>query len=71
MRDYAVSVGYECTVDAYGVSEVVKHADADCVLLGPQIAYQLNKIKAQLPNMPVAAMETRAHGMLDGTKVIK
>lgn len=28
---------------------VAKHADADCVLVGPQIAYQRNKIMAQLP----------------------
>lgn len=71
MRDYAASVGYECTVDAYGVSEVAKHADADCILVGPQIAYQLNRVKEQVPTVPVTAVDTRAYGMLDGAKVIK
>ncbi len=71
MRDHAASIGYECTIDAYGVAEVAKHADADCILVGPQIAYQLNKIKEQVPTVPVAAVDTRAYGMLDGEKVIK
>ena len=71
MRDYAASVGYECTVDAYGVAEVAKHADADCILVGPQIAYQLKRIKELVPNVPVEAVEPRFYGMLDGEKVIK
>lgn len=71
MREYAASVGYECTVDAYGVAEVAQHADADCILVGPQIAYQLNNIKKQLPNVPAEAVITQAYGMLDGARVIK
>ena len=71
MRDYAASIGYECTVDAYGVAEVAKHADADCILVGPQIAYQLNNIKNQVPGVPVEAVITQAYGMLDGARVIK
>ena len=71
MRDYAAKVGFECTVDAYGVAEVAKHADADCILVGPQIAYQLKRIKELVPNVPVEAVEPRFYGMLDGEKVIK
>lgn len=71
MRDYAAKVGYECTVDAYGVAEVAQHTDADCILLGPQIAYQLRMVREQVPSVPVAAVDTRAYGMLDGEKVIK
>ena len=71
MRDYAAKVGYECTVDAYGVAEVAQHADADCILVGPQISYQLKRIKEQVPTVPVEAVDTRAYGMLDGEKVFK
>lgn len=72
MRDHAASIGYECTVDAYGVADVKTHAaDADCVLVGPQIAYQLNRVKEQLPGIPVEAINTQAYGMMDGAKVIR
>lgn len=71
MRKYAESIGFECSINAYPVSEAVKKAaDADCILLGPQIAFQLNTVKAKLPNVPAAAIDMRAYGMQDSAAVI-
>lgn len=71
MRDYAQEIGFECTISASPVSEVAKvGADADCILLGPQISYQLNSVKKLLPEKPIAGIDMQAYGMMDGKKVI-
>ena len=36
------------------------------VLLGPQIRFQKNKIAAQIPNVPVDAIDMRMYGRMDG-----
>ncbi|MBQ1472917.1 MAG: PTS sugar transporter subunit IIB, partial [Lachnospiraceae bacterium] len=44
MQEAAATEGYECTIEAYSVSEVdeVKKV-ADVILLGPQVRFQLKK----------------------------
>lgn len=63
MREAAKADGYECSIDAFSASEA---ADADVVLLGPQIRFQKNKIAAQIPNVPVDAIDMRMYGRMDG-----
>lgn len=71
MVEYAKSVGYECTVNAYSISEAAKEgADADIVLLGPQVRFQLANIQAQV-SCPVETIDTVAYGMMDGKKVME
>ena len=71
MRDYAKSVDYECEVNAYPVAEAAEVGkEADCILLGPQISYQLDAVKKLLPDKPVEGIDMRAYGMMDGAKVI-
>ena len=70
MRQAAAAEGYECTVDAYPMSDVRKiPSDTDIVLLAPQIRFQASKIKEQV-SCPVAAMEMSAYGLMDGAKMI-
>ena len=58
MQEAAKADGYECSIDAFSASEAAtKAADADVVLLGPQIRFQKNKIAAQIPNVPVDAID--------------
>lgn len=72
MKDYASTANFECTINAYPVAEAVNVAsDADCVLLGPQISYQLGDVKKKLSNIPVASIDMRAYGMMDGKAVIE
>ena len=47
-----------------------KAADADVVLLGPQVSFNLGKVKEQLPGKPVDAIEMRMYGRLDGKGVL-
>lgn len=72
MQEYANSIGYECDVKAYPVSEVKQHgADADVILLGPQVRFELNNVKKQVDaDKIVEAIDMRAYGAMDGAKVI-
>ena len=64
MQEAAKADGYECSIDAFSASEAAtKAADADVVLLGPQIRFQKNKIAAQIPN---DAIDMRMYGRMDG-----
>lgn len=72
MRKHAASIGLECTINAYPVSEAVKvAADADCILIGPQIAYQLKQVQEKLPNVPCETIPMKDYGMMDAPKVIE
>lgn len=46
-------------------------AEADIVLLGPQVRFNLAKVKEQCPNCPVEAIDMAAYGAMDGAKVIR
>lgn len=71
MRQAASKQGYECTVEAYAVSQAKAVADtADCILIGPQVRYELDNVKQQCPDKPVEVIDMVAYGRLDGAKVI-
>ncbi len=60
----------ECTINAYPVSEASTHKDADIILLGPQVRFELNKVKEAV-NCPVAVIDIQAYGMVNGKKVLQ
>lgn len=71
MRAAAAEIGYECEINAYPVAEaadVGQHADV--ILLGPQVRYNLARVREQCPNCPVEAIDMTAYGMMDGKKVL-
>lgn len=71
MRDSAKKIGYECTIHAYAVTQAKKVAEsADCILIGPQVRYELDSVKEQCPNLPVEVIDMVAYGRLDGAKVL-
>lgn len=71
MRASAEAEGYECEINAYSLTQVAAEGPAaDMVLLGPQVAYNLAKVKAQLPGKPVETIDMMAYGMMDGKKVL-
>ncbi len=61
--DYKIEAFPEATVGSNG-----EHADV--ILLGPQIRFKEASIKGQFPNKPVAAIDMRAYGMVDGAAVL-
>ena len=71
MRQAAEETGYECTVNAYPISEAeVEAADADVVLIGPQVSFQAAKVKKLLPNTPVEVIGMQDYGMMNGKNVL-
>lgn len=71
MRDVAKKTGYECTIHAFAVTQAKKAAEmADCILIGPQVRYELDDVKAECPNIPVDVIDMVSYGRLDGAKVL-
>lgn len=71
IKQSASKIGYECEVEAHPVAEASIHGQtANVILLGPQVKFNLNKVKQQVP-CPVEAIDMRAYGMMDGDAVIK
>ena len=71
MKAAAAEQGYDCDIAAYAISETQTHGkDADIVLLGPQVRFNLSKVQQEL-TCPVEAIDMRAYGMMDGAAVIK
>lgn len=70
MREAAKEMGLECTVNAYPISNIAKEgADADIVLLGPQVRLQLDSVQKSV-GCPVEVIDMMAYGMMDGKMVI-
>ena len=43
---------------------------AEVVLVGPQIRFMLDKVRAEAKDKPVDAIDMMAYGMMDGAKVL-
>lgn len=72
MKDYCKSINYEANINAYSMSEVDRYAeDADIVLLGPQVRFNLNKIQSKYPHKEVQVIDMVDYGMMNGEKVMK
>lgn len=70
MKTEAEKIGYSCSIEAYAVDSVSKvGADADCILLGPQIAYKMDTVKAAV-TCPVKDIDLPSYGMMNGVKVL-
>ena len=71
MRAAATAQNYDCDISAYPVSEAGQVGqNADVILLGPQVRYNLAKIKKMCPHCPVEAIDMTDFGMMDGKKVL-
>lgn len=71
MVEAAKKLNYECEINAYAVVEARRRGeDADIVLLGPQVRFSLEKVKADCPHCPVEVIDMLAYGKIDGNQVI-
>lgn len=71
MQEAADNSGYEAKIAAYPIAEASTHGkDADIILLGPQVRFELENVKKACPGKPVEAIDMLAYGMMDGAKVI-
>ncbi len=70
IREAAVSRNYDIDIHAAAIARADEDlAEADVILLGPQVRYMLNKVKGQAGGKPVAAIDMQSYGTLDGEKV--
>ena len=69
MKIAAAEKGLEAEIEAYSQAKL---ADLDIALLGPQVAYTLDKSKAICDSChtPIAVIPMADYGMLDGKKVL-
>ncbi|MDY6351142.1 MAG: PTS sugar transporter subunit IIB [Selenomonas sp.] len=72
MQEAAASENYECSISAFPTSEARdKAADADIVLLGPQVRFQQKKVAEQCPGRSVELIDMRLYGRMDGAGILK
>lgn len=72
MKDAAKKQGFECEISAYSIKEldeVKKYAD--CILIGPQIRFELDNIKLQCPDIPAKDISMMDYGIMNGEKVLE
>ena len=70
MKDAAKAENYECDISAHSVSEAKNYADADIILLGPQVRYRLKEVRGHLPNNKVEVIDMKDYGMMNGKGVL-
>lgn len=70
MQAAARSEGIPCEIAACSVYKADAAADADCILLGPQVAYQAEAIQKRWPKTPVLIIDQKAFSKLDGKKIL-
>ncbi len=67
MQKEAQARGLDYTIDAFPEATVATNGQkADVILLGPQIRFKEAAIKGQFPDKPVAPIDMRVYGMVDG-----
>lgn len=72
MREAAAGQNYECEINAYAISKAKEYAaDADVILLGPQVRFEVDTIRKSCPNVPVEFVDMAAYGRLDGKAAIQ
>lgn len=72
MKKAAADEGIEVSIEAKSLSEAKNMIqEANIVLLGPQIRYELNNVKKIAGDVPVEAVDMKDYGMMNGAKVLK
>lgn len=71
MQDNAAERSIEVSIAAKSLTEAKGElADADVILIGPQIRYELANVKKLAGDTPVEAIDMRDYGMMNGPKVL-
>ena len=67
MKESAAKLGKAYQIEAHGYGQTEKYApEADCILLGPQIRFNLKELKAKYPEKPIDAIDMKMYGTMDG-----
>ena len=72
MREAAAKNGVDVQIDAYPISEIEEKAPrrGRHDLLGPQVRFELNRVKGLFPNIPVESINPQDYGLVRGENVL-
>lgn len=72
MQEAAAKEGYECEIEAHSVIEASRWIpQADVVMIGPQVRYELERLRRENPDVPIEPMDMMLYGMVDGAGLLK
>ena len=72
MKEAAAAKGIEAEIWAVPEAQAQTEAPkADCILLGPQVRFLLDKVKGVAGGIPVDVIDMQAYGMMNGGKVLE
>lgn len=72
MEDAAKGKSLSVHIEAHPVGDIEKYGDqADIILLGPQVRYQLKSVQKRYANKPVEVINMQDYGMMNGAKVLE
>lgn len=69
MKRIAQEIEIPCKISACSISRTDDAWDADCVLLGPQVAYQAKTIRKRWPEKPVFIIDQKDFSAMDAKKL--
>lgn len=71
MKKTAQLENYECDINAYPISDVERLIiGSDIVYLGPQVRYNMAKLKERYPDIKIKDIDMRIYGKMDGEALI-
>ena len=71
MREAALASNLDFDIEAYSYSEIKNQApQCDIILLGPQIRYNLNRVKNDYPDKIVLLIDMQLYANMDGEAVV-
>jgi len=71
MNEAAAAKGIELHIEAHPIGSIEQYGDdANVILLGPQVRYDLKKVQAKYPEKPVEVINMQDYGMMNGEKVL-
>ena len=71
MQKAAEKQGLDYNIAAHPIASAASvAADADLILLGPQVRFQQSKVQKELPDKKVEVIDMRSYGMMDGEGVV-
>lgn len=72
MQKWGIEKNIELEVRAVPMSEYLNvYKNFDCILIGPQISYQYNEIKANAIDVPVEKISPMDYGMSNVENIMK
>jgi PTS system cellobiose-specific IIB component len=72
IKDAIKEQNVDVEVEAFAVRAVESEgANADVILLGPQVRFELKRLQALYPEKKIASIDMQAYGMMDGKRVLK